>query len=238
MWMYQILVRANSVIVVGAVLQRSQFNDPANAKSIFLSDLTNGTALAQATAGRDKDCDPFLATGLSVADFIFMADISGSTNDDRANIANAAQLIFNSLLQNGVDFRMGVVPHSDNDFNQGSGNGGDLRGSGFTRDAITFVNNLNNTGGADGCELGLTAVSNAIREASPPTASGASENPRRLREDATLAIVYISDEHAQEITTQSCEGYVANCSTGIGDLYSGGGTMFALIPPMARSNSV
>jgi len=224
MWMYQLLVRPGSVLVVGAVLERQQFDDPGNPKSIFLSDLTNGTALAQAAAGRDKECDPFLATGLSVADFIFMADISGSTNDDRANIANAAQLIFNSLSQNGVDFRMGVVPHSDNDYAEGAGNGGDLRGSGFTRDAITFVNNLNNTAGADGCELGLTAVSNAIREALPPTASGGTENPRKLREDATLAVVYISDEHAQEITTQSCEGYVASCSTGIGDLYSNGGT--------------
>ena len=221
-WMYQLLVRNNSVIVVGAVLEESAFQDPANPRSIILADLTNGTSLAQASAQRDKACDPFVATGLSVADFIFMADISGSTDDDRGRIANAAQLVFSALGNNGVDFRMGVVSHAENDYARGNNNGGNLRGSGFTRDAVTFVNNLNNTSGADGCEFGLEAVSNAVREALPRTPSGQAENPRKLREDATLAVVYISDEHAQEIENRTCAGYVPTCDTGIRDLYAVG----------------
>ena len=225
---YELMVRANSVVFVAAVLEQTEYDDPGNPKSILLADLTNGTAVARRGAMRSKDCDPFIATGQSVADFMWMADISGSTDDDRGRIASAAQQVFNALATNGVDFRMGVVPHTANDIALGAGQGGRMRGVGFTRDAITFVNNLNNTVGSDGCEFGLEAVSNAIRETLPRTASGAPEDPTKAREDATLAVVYISDEHAQELTQGQGSGCFAyepgtpDCSTGLFDLFSSG----------------
>ncbi len=220
---YQLLVRASTVIVIGAVLPTTEFDDPGNPKSIFLADLTNGTSVALRSARRNKACDPFVATGVSVADFLWMADISGSTDDDRGRIASAAQLVFRQLADNGVDFRMGVVPHTSNDIMRGAGAGGVLRGTGFTRDAITFVNNLSDTSGSDGCEFGLEAVSNAVRRALPRTPSGTPEDPRRIRDQATLAVVYISDEHAQELTeNQDCNGYNpgGTCFTGVEDLFS------------------
>ncbi len=226
---FQLLVRpmAGRVVVVAALLEQNEFDNAGNPKSIIVNDLTNGTSVAEIGAQRDKACDSFVATGQSVADFVWMADISSSTNDDRGRIASAAQQVFRALAQNGVDFRMAVVPHSHNDIYLGGGNGGVLRGTGFTRDQITFVNHLNNTQDVDGCEFGLEAISNAIRRATPRTAAGQLENPLLIREEATLAVVYISDEHAQELTEgqgADCRGYDPAgpaCDTGITDVFTG-----------------
>lgn len=224
---YQLLVRQNpqELVLVGAVLPRATFDDPTDNASLEANDLTNGTSLALANARRDKDCDPFNAAGQSVADFIWMADISGSTDDDRGRITTAASLIVNALAQNAVDFRMGVVPHIEHDFRLGNGNGGNLRGQGFVRDPGLFATYLLDTSGNDGAEFGLQAASDAIERALPRTAAGV-ENPRRLRDGATLAVVYISDEYAQEVTDHRLQsnpfGYTlpGNCATGIGDAFA------------------
>ncbi|MCC7385646.1 MAG: hypothetical protein IT384_27605 [Deltaproteobacteria bacterium] len=238
---YSLVVRPadGTVTVVLAVLDRTTYNNAANPASIFLNDLTNGTAVARNGVRRSKACDPFVAAGVSVADFIWMADISISTDDDRGRIASAAQLVFNALASNGVDFRMGVVPHTENSIVQSAANAGDMRGVGFTRNAIQFVSYLNDTSGEDGCEFGLSAVSNAITKALPRTLNGAPENARKLRENATLAVVYISDEFAQELTEGQCNynpGGTA-CDTGIGDLYSGGGNAVCTVVPNAAQTA-
>jgi hypothetical protein len=59
----------------------------------------------------------------------------GSTDDDRGRIVTAASAVFNALTSNGVNFRMGVVPHSNNDFKLGNNLGGALyRKSSFLLD--------------------------------------------------------------------------------------------------------
>lgn len=224
---YQVLLRNTSgttptLVVVGAVLEQTAFDTASDRKSIIVSDLVNGTALAEADATRDKDCDPFTAQGVAVADFVWMADVSGSTDDDRGRITQAAQLIFQELTTNNVDFRMGVVPHWQNDFRLGTNNGGNLRGNGFTTSQSQFVTDLQNTANTDGCEYGLEAASNAIRRALPRTAAGTT-NARRFRDDATIAVVYISDEYADEVQDAQCYGRTLPCSTNIDDLYGAGG---------------
>jgi hypothetical protein len=223
---YQILLRTNpqELIVVGALLRSNIYDLVTDNRSFIVNDLTNGTALALANARVDKECDPFESEGGSVADFIWMADISGSTDDDRGRIATAGGVVFDALTQNGIDFRMGVVPHINNSLRPGGGTTpGQLR-SGFTRDMATFVADLQNSTGSDGCEFGLTAAHEAISRALPRTAVGAAENTTRLRAEAQLAVVYISDEHAQEVTESQCghDPGGAACSTGIVDYYSTG----------------
>jgi hypothetical protein len=223
---YSIVVRPATmqVVVVMAVLDRTAYDSATNPASLFLNDLTNGTSIAVADARRNKACNAFSAAGQSVADFIWMADISVSTDDDRGRIASAAQLVFNALANNGVDFRMGVVPHSENEIIRGAGMGGNLRGTGFTRDALTFVGYMNDTSSSDGCEFGLEAVRNTITRALPRTPIGMPENSRRVREGATLAVVYVSDEFAQELTEGQCgfDPGGAACNTGVGDAFSAG----------------
>lgn len=235
-FVYQLVVRAApaEVVVLGGVLPRAVYDNAADNTSIALSDLTNGTALAQADAGRDSDCDPFDAEGASVADFLFMADISASTEEDRGNIASAAGNIVTRLTANNVDFRLGVVPHVANRIAQGSGQGGVLRGTGFVRDAATFVASLGDTTGSDGCEFGLQAASDAIARALPRTPPGAVEDPLRLRHGAVLAVVYISDEFAQDLTmlsAQNCFNHNPACDTGVGDYFVANSDLVCAVVP-------
>jgi len=217
----QLLLRESpqELIVLGVFLDRAAYEDRSDNRAILLNDLVNGSSLAEYQAPRGKNCDPFRAEGQSVADFIWMADISGSTDDDRGRITNAANLIVNELTQNNVDFRMGVVPHTENDF-KFPGRSGDLR-RGFTSNPTRFAQDLQNVSGTDGCEFGLEAVSNAIDEALPRSAPGVVD-PDRLRDGSTLAVVYISDEFAEEVTSDDrrCFGYEPACDTGIDDVYS------------------
>ena len=221
---YELLVRSDpqQLLLVGTVMPAANHDDPDDNRSIEMADLTNGTALAGLSERPRNGCDSFVAEGRAArADFIWMADTSGSTDDDRTNISNAAQTIFDALALNNVDFRMGVVSHIQNEPRLGS-LGGTLTGAGFVRDRDAFVANLEDTTDNDGCEFGLSAARDAISRALPRTALGAEEDPARLRADATVAVIYISDEYAQEITrptAQDCFGYDPGCDTGIDDLY-------------------
>ena len=216
---FQVLLRSNPdrMIVVGAVLERSAFDTLADRRGFVLTDLVNGTALARDGAPRDKDCDPFTVDQPPKADFIWMADISGSTDDDRGRITSASRAIFQALSNNGVDFRMGVVPHSQNSITRASG--GNLRGNGFTTNETQFVADLENTSGADGCEFGLTAASDAIQRALPRS-TGSTVDARKFRSDSAVAVVYLSDEFADEIQDNGCNGYTPSCTTGIQDYYA------------------
>lgn len=217
---FQVLLRSAParLIVVGGLLDATAFDNAADRKSIVLSDLVNGTALARHDAPRDKDCDPFTTSGQAVADFIWMADVSGSTDDDRGRITAAAGEIFTALGQNNVDFRMGVVPHFENRFKFAPANAGDLRGVGFTTDRNLFIQYLEDNSGQDGCEFGLTAASDALRKALPRSPAGVTD-ARKLRAGATVAVVYVSDEFAEEIQDTACHGYSKSCTTGINDFY-------------------
>ncbi|MBI4818305.1 MAG: hypothetical protein HY791_18720 [Deltaproteobacteria bacterium] len=219
----EVLVRPDRLLVVAAGVPRAIFDNAADPKGLKALDLTNGSALARRGALRGKACNSFVADGRSVADIIWMSDISASTDDDRGPISAAATAVFNALSNNGVDFRMGVVRHPENRFVQGAGNGGDLYGTGFTTNLGSFQAALSDNSGGDGCEFGLSAMDEAVQKALPRTAIGAPANARKLRGDATLVAFYISDEFAQELTqgvSASCAGYEPPCNTGIGDLYT------------------
>jgi hypothetical protein len=235
---YQLLVRTSEVIVVGAVLDRATYDNATDNSSVLVSDLVNGTALAQANARRDKECDPFIAGDEAIADFLWMADISGSTDDDRGRIVAASTVVFNALAMNGVDFRMGVVSHNENDITQGAGNGGDMRGVGFTTDPSLFATYLQDASGNDGCEFGLDAIRAAMVKALPRSAP-AVVNARKFRDNAQIAIVYISDEHAQEVTEGQCgiNPGGAACDTGVNDFYTGGNQNVCLLVPNAAQQS-
>jgi len=210
------LVRTGTTRIVmhGAVATDANFNNAATAHRFQVEDLSNGTALARAFATNATGCDQFLANRVPSADILFMADTSGSTDNDRGTIATASTLLFNGLTANGIDFRVGVVPHQSNRVNLGAGNGGVMR-SNFTRTQATFIADLNNTAGNNGCEFGLTAIDDAIVRATPRTAAGAPEVATRLRATAQLVIFYISDEHAQEVEENTCG--LGNLGTGQAD---------------------
>jgi hypothetical protein len=208
---------ATRVLVSAALVSQTTFDTANGVARQQVEDLSNGTALARAYATNATGCDPFGVTRTPRADFIWMADISGSTDNDRGTIATAAAAIFTGLQNNGVDFRMGVVPHTENRRRTGSAaTAGDLR-SGFTTSQTTFIADLNNTSNTDGCEFGLTAADDAIAKALPRSAAGVVD-ATKLRSDAKLVVFYISDEHAQELENNQCN--LGNLGTGLTDFFS------------------
>jgi thrombospondin type 3 repeat protein len=240
---YEVLIRPSALIVIAAVLDRAQFNDPANPKSIEIADLTNGTAIARAGAERGKGCNTFTSAGPPSVDFIWMSDISGSTDDDRGRIVSAGGAVFNALATNNIDFRMGVVQHIENIYNRGSGNGGTLYGSGFVRDSASFTSAMQNNSNNDGCEFGLTAASNAISRALPRTPAGMPDDPRKIRQNALLAVFYVSDEHAQEIegTQTGCGtsiAYTTPCDTGLLDVFNNDNNVCTVVPNAAQESCI
>ncbi|HEV8323707.1 MAG TPA: hypothetical protein VG389_18965 [Myxococcota bacterium] len=217
---YETLIRPGApdrAVVVGALVDTAAFDNPvagATDRGVRSVDAANGTSLARAYADLDTACDPFDVTSLPQADFIFMADTSGSTNDDRGLMVMNAGLIFDELAANGVDFRMSVIPHERNSC-QASAIAGVLRNEGpgtfgacalgdgtarFTRCKASFQNRMN-IGGGGGSEYGLTAAHDAIEWAKPRTTP---ENPDKIRTLPTaLIVVYVGDEHSQEIETNT-----------------------------------
>src|SRR5260221_13308644 len=81
---------------------------------------------------------------------------------------------------------------------------------------------MNDSANADGCEYGLTALSDAVTRAQPATAMGAAEDPLKLRANALLVPFYVTDEHAQELEPMqaNCFGYAPPCRTGLYDAFT------------------
>ncbi len=218
MMSFELLVRADHLVLVAAVLEQTAFENVADTRSIVLADLTNGTALAERDAEVGRACNSFIAAGQLVADFVWMADISASTDDDRGRIVTAAGQVFDALSANNVDFRMAVVSHAQSVYHVGA-NAGTLRGTGFTTNRTTFTQYLQDVSGTDGCEFGLESVYSAVERALPRTAN---PTPLKLRANATLAVVYISDENAQEVEEGPCYNLpqAIGCPTGIPDVWN------------------
>jgi hypothetical protein len=192
------------VVVVAAVAPLAAALDSGHPAGIRLADLTNGTALAQARDATSSGCGSFDVAASPAADVIWLADISQSTDDERGPIAQNAGAIFDALHAGGVDFRMAVVPHSNNRWTHPD-RAGVLRDPGFTADRAQFVAAINDIDGTDGREFGLTAVQDAIDGALPRAAA----DPRKIREDVKLVVIYVSDENAEEVEENGGNGYPA-----------------------------
>ncbi|RMG21192.1 MAG: hypothetical protein D6729_01300 [Deltaproteobacteria bacterium] len=205
----EILVRrsaagdAKRVVVIGGVAPKAAYDDDASLARIRISDLSNGTALGQFGDGDDARCDRFDVESDPRADFVWMSDISGSTDDERGPIKQNATQIFSALDNLGVDFRMSVILHPNNS-RDGSGNAGRLENPGFTRDAGTFARWWDIDGG-NGREYGLTAIDDVVGPGGTALPRTTTEQPRKLREGVKLVVVYVSDEHAEEVE-RACPG--------------------------------
>ncbi len=195
---------AHRIVVVAAVAPKAVFDDRARTSRILAADLAGGTSLGQSQDGDTTRCDGMDVTSDPKADFVWMSDISGSTDDERGPIAANAAAVFDRLAELGIDFRMGVVKHTPTTRRNAS-TPARILSPGFTRDRATFASWWSDTSGTDGQEFGLTAIDDVVNPASgtsmPRTADGTDGggNATRIRQDVKLVVVYVSDEHAQEV---------------------------------------
>jgi hypothetical protein len=163
------------VYIAGAVstLADFQLNQPA------LSDFTNGSHLSDSGPILNYGCEKIQAPPLKT-DFLFVVDNSASMLEEQAALANSADALFNAFAASGIDFRIGVVT-TDSEV---------LRGNGFTSTLAQFKNDvrvgINGNSLEMGIEYGLRAIRRARDPALPPE--------QRIRDDAGLVVVFVSDE--------------------------------------------
>jgi hypothetical protein len=97
---------------------------------------------------------------------------------------------------------MGVVKHTSNRRKYPTeGQHGILLSPGFTRTQATFEGWWADTSGTDGSEWGLTAIDDVVGPggtALPRSAAGV-EEATKLRDGVKAVVVYVSDEHSQEV---------------------------------------
>ncbi len=167
-------VTGSDVFVAGAVSTLSQFrvNQPS------LTDLTNGTHLSAPNADLSYECETLQAPPLKT-DFIFVVDNSASMLEEQTALANSADALFDAFRTSGLDFRIGVIT-TDSDI---------LRGTGFTSDLAQFKSDVRVGINGNGFEMGIEFALRAIRVAKQATGA-----ERRVRDDAGLVIVFVSDE--------------------------------------------
>jgi hypothetical protein len=191
-------------VVMGGLARSTDHSDPTRRTFHHLDDFSNGTNLADPTSYNVVECEPHVLDTQPKADIIWVIDDSGSMSFERDSIADNAIIFFNQALNYGLDFRMGVVNvelANNGVFCTGNGVSGDV----FLgpSDLIAFRECIREPWGAlqreGGDEYGITQGYNAVINHIPRVNA-----PNRIRPDAKLVVIYVSDERAQEVDHDCC----------------------------------
>jgi len=197
-------------IVMGAVASKTNYQNPKLQTGFLVDDLSNGTALAIAKDTVSNECDVGTITQLPVADIIWVIDESGSMSDERQDVVNNANNFFSRALASGLDFRMGVT-------NVCTPNGSYKKCLGKFCSKIS--SNTSDDGGTDrfllpteqnifssciknppcyegGSEYSLVNARDAVKRHLPR----ASNDPLKIRTQATLVIIVATDEIANSLS--------------------------------------
>ncbi|MCB9555766.1 MAG: hypothetical protein H6707_06645 [Deltaproteobacteria bacterium] len=204
----QTLLRTDgSLIVMGALADQGLVTDTAQSAALHLDDLSNGTSLATTKNSVTVECDPFVVSGNSTADILWVVDDSGSMNDNRQDIVNNADDFFARALKSGLDFRMAVAgvkaPGSgitlgklcSRQSTSASDNGGTDR---FLKpsERTIFKSCISNPPYAEAAsEYVLAHAREAVKRLLPRTAN----RDDKIRPDATLVVILATDEVSQEL---------------------------------------
>lgn len=206
---YQTIHRADAAqtLFMGAVVRKSDFDDRTRSSALFANDMSNGTGVSVSGNGEAIECEEFYADVPAAADIIWVIDQSNSTSGDRQRIADNAGFFFVKAIDAGLDFRMGVT-----DMRNG-GPGGEpgifaSRATSTTGDRWIlpdepdeFATSVGDPSGPDtdegGNEFGLTQGRDAMARHLPRDSS----DPSKVREDAKLVVIYVTDEKPDEIET-------------------------------------
>jgi|GEM_PF-2389572 hypothetical protein len=190
-----------------AIFLRDEYDNPLLAVCHTADDIGNGSGLAPANTNILAKCDEGTIDKQPMADIIWVIDESDSMKDNRADIVNNAEKLFDLALKAGLDFRMGVtgVKRSDSGAIMGKfcslassekdSDGGVDR---FLRaDERTLFSQCvsNPPYQEEDTEDGLTNAYAAVTGHLPR----AENDPSKIRSEATLALIFVSDEIAHEL---------------------------------------
>lgn len=211
---YQTVYRADAeqTLYMGAVTRRSAYDDRTRNTALHADDISNGTGHSVSGNPEALECETFRASQQPKADIIWVMDESASVNDDRERIASAAADFFTQAVTAGLDFRMGVTDMND------TGPGGQpgifaSRQAGGTGDRWllpdepgVFADNIIDPSGPDAGDLGREHGLTQARAAFDRHLPRDSSNPRMIREDAQLVVLFVSDEKPEEVKDRNILG--------------------------------
>ena len=212
----QVLLRKDGrLIVLLAIALDTDYQDGAKPAGIVVDDLTNGTPLSTPTDTVQPECDGFKLQKTSKADIIWVVDESGSMDDNRDDIVKNANALFSQALNAGLDFRMAITnvvhPTSSNQSAIGhfcskistssSDDGGTDRFLLPTEQNIFSACIKNPPGYEGGTEHTMLNAREAVIKHLPRKVN----DPAKIRTDAKLVVIYVTDEITQEL--QSLIGY-------------------------------
>jgi hypothetical protein len=195
------------VLVMGAVAARAMVDNKAVDTAFHLEDLSNGTGLATPQDKDTVECDGFVLDRVSAADILWIVDESGSMDDNRNDIVANAKDFFSRALNDGLDFRMGVAgmasPSSKIDLgrfcSRQSANNDDTGGvDRFLKpnEQSVFEACVKNPPYLEeSSEYGLANAWKAVTRHLPRAAA----DPAKIRKDATLVVIIVTDEVSQEM---------------------------------------
>lgn len=190
-------IQGNRVVTTVAIAPAEKFETREKVQ-FRMDDLTNTTGVTSAGDIHQVGCAQFRAgEGNPQADFYWVLDQSGSMIDDFQRMKDVANQFFGELQNTSLDYRLGVV-NMDRDIK------GRLRvPPGWHTDQATFINEIDTyVEDCQGCgstagyaEWGLLVGQEGIQWM---RSSSAPEN-LRIRPDAQLITVFMSDEETQSI---------------------------------------
>ena len=214
-------------VIVGAVVSELAYDVLTDPTGIRARDLANGTALGEAGSTSDTECDPFESVELPVADILWVVDDSASTSAFRTSIKDNSVDFFDNATGAGLDFRMSVTSMGPDAATGPAAGficdppaGATVSGPGVDCGLSTPNPGFNNPQPADGRWMGAAERDefgwcvcyppngNGGLEYGLETARAAVLHPnmvprmndpagRRLRPEASLTVIYISNEPAQ-----------------------------------------
>lgn len=199
-----VIERSDRLITTVAVAPE-QLYDSRDAVKFRMNDLTNTTNVAQSGDGWSLRCYPFPAnTEVPAADFYWVLDQSGSMSDDFAQVKSFAADFYGQLLNTALDFRLGVT-------NMEYRFGGRLRPTigwikasataqtTFTNEIQYYVIDCTTNFGFSGCSGGTEHGLYSAREGIKFMRSSSAPPNEKIRANAQLATIFISDENDESV---------------------------------------
>ncbi len=185
------VLRPQRSVVLAIVSASGRVDD---SQLLKMEDVSNSTALAGFTDGTDSQCDSFRSVGVQPVDFIWVVDNSESMSQEQSAVSAAADAMASLLQKTSLDWRVAITK---SDPTQGGG----LLFTPFTRDVNRFKSDmiLVGTAGAPNeysLQMGLDAMDNSLP-------CSASEDRYKLRCDAQVIVILLSDEDDQSIENAS-----------------------------------
>lgn len=204
---YQTVHRADAgqTLYMGAVALQSEYDDPSRTTALHVDDVSNGTALTVSGAEEVTACELHRTGEPAAVDILWVVAEREAEDAAGARLAALADDMFARARAAGLDVRMGVTDMRALDdpaqagllASRAPGGAGDrwlLPG-----DAAALADGLRDPSGPDDGDAaarhGLTQARAAIERHLPRSA----DDPQRIRPDAALVVVYVTDEKAQEL---------------------------------------